>query len=203
MPWAVRCPIRDEDIHGSMKHQRRRRARMHQRTRTLAPLLPDLVRSVEEDHLAWAEQLLATAQATAIDDTLILDGVVFRRTQAKTDLGKGGQQGARRTRVQRLDTGEAIDVTKAEDEAFWTWAIVETLRHTGARHEEMLELFALRPQHPRTAQHGEVVPLLQIAPSKLDQERVLLVSPELAHVLARVVHRVRAGRPEGSPRGAL
>ncbi len=54
VPWAVRCPIRDEDVRGSMKHQRRRRARMHQRTRTLAPLLPDLVRSVE-DHLAWAE----------------------------------------------------------------------------------------------------------------------------------------------------
>jgi Phage integrase family len=35
--------------------------------------------------------------------------------------------------------------------------------------------------------------LLQIAPSKLDKERVLLVSPELAHVLARVVHRVRHG----------
>jgi hypothetical protein len=40
------------------------------------------------------------------------------------------------------------------------------------------------------------VPLLQVAPSKQDAERLLLVSPELAHVLARIVHRVRGGRPD-------
>lgn len=38
---------------------------------------------------------------------------------------------------------------------------------------------------------GEVVPLLQIAPSKTDQERLLLVSPELADVLSAIVSRVR------------
>src|SRR5205814_1814270 len=34
-------------------------------------------------------------------------------------------------------------------------------------------------------------PLLQIAPSKTDTERLLLVSPELADVLATIVARVR------------
>ncbi|GHD52553.1 hypothetical protein GCM10010335_65250 [Streptomyces galbus] len=38
---------------------------------------------------------------------------------------------------------------------------------------------------------GEIVPLLQIAPSKTDVERVLLVSPELADVLATIIRRVR------------
>jgi hypothetical protein len=38
---------------------------------------------------------------------------------------------------------------------------------------------------------GEVIPLLQIAPSKTDQERLLLVSPELADVLSTVISRVR------------
>jgi Phage integrase family len=38
---------------------------------------------------------------------------------------------------------------------------------------------------------GETVPLLQIAPSKTDQERLLLVSPELADVLSAIVCRVR------------
>ncbi|MEE1805125.1 site-specific integrase [Streptomyces sp. BE133] len=38
---------------------------------------------------------------------------------------------------------------------------------------------------------GEVVPLLQIAPSKTDEERLLLVSPELADVLSAMVCRVR------------
>src|SRR5207253_272653 len=39
---------------------------------------------------------------------------------------------------------------------------------------------------PRT---GEIVPLLQIVPSKSDQER--LVSPELASVLATIITRLR------------
>ncbi len=38
---------------------------------------------------------------------------------------------------------------------------------------------------------GELIPLLQIAPSKTDKERLLVVSPELADVLAQIINRVR------------
>ncbi|WP_275466828.1 hypothetical protein [Streptomyces noursei] len=38
---------------------------------------------------------------------------------------------------------------------------------------------------------GELVPLLQIVPSKTDTERLLLVSPELADVLSAIICRVR------------
>ena len=38
---------------------------------------------------------------------------------------------------------------------------------------------------------GELVPLLQIAPSKTDTERLLLVSPELADVLSAIIRRLR------------
>jgi len=38
---------------------------------------------------------------------------------------------------------------------------------------------------------GEVVPLLQVVPSKNDQEWLLLVTPELASVLASIITRVR------------
>jgi hypothetical protein len=41
---------------------------------------------------------------------------------------------------------------------------------------------------------GEIVPMLQIAPSKTDAERLLLVSPELAEVLTAIIFRVRAGK---------
>ncbi|WP_202426341.1 hypothetical protein [Streptomyces sp. HUCO-GS316] len=41
---------------------------------------------------------------------------------------------------------------------------------------------------------GEIVPMLQVAPSKLDQERLLLVSPELGEVLTAIIHRVRRGQ---------
>jgi integrase len=67
------------------------------------------------------------------------------------------------------------------------------LRHTGIRIEEMLELTHhsfIAYTLPTT---GEVVPMLQVAPSKTDAERLLLVSPELAEVLTAVIFRVRAG----------
>ena len=38
---------------------------------------------------------------------------------------------------------------------------------------------------------GELVPLLHIAPSKTDTERLLVVSPELADVLSAIIRRVR------------
>ncbi|MFY4716950.1 tyrosine-type recombinase/integrase [Streptomyces sp. LaBMicrA B280] len=78
--------------------------------------------------------------------------------------------------------------------AFWAWAIVEVLRHTGMRIEEALELTHhsfVAYQLPTT---GEIVPMLQVAPSKLDQERLLLVSPELGEVLTAIIHRVRRGQ---------
>ena len=41
---------------------------------------------------------------------------------------------------------------------------------------------------------GELIPLLQIAPSKTDRERLLVVSPELAEVLTTIIFRVRGDR---------
>jgi hypothetical protein len=41
---------------------------------------------------------------------------------------------------ENADTGERVDAARGEDDAFWTWAIVETLRHTGVRIEELLEI---------------------------------------------------------------
>ncbi|MFC5914233.1 site-specific integrase [Streptomyces pulveraceus] len=81
-----------------------------------------------------------------------------------------------------------------EERVFWAWAIVEVLRHAGMRIEGALEFThhsSVAYQIPTT---GEIVPMLQVAPSKLDQERLLLVSPELGEVLTAVVHRVRRGQ---------
>lgn len=73
---------------------------------------------------------------------------------------------------------------------------IETLRHTGIRIEELTELshHSLVQYTPPTS--TEVIPLLQIAPSKTDTERLLVVSPELADVLAAVIHRIR--QPSGA-----
>jgi hypothetical protein len=81
-----------------------------------------------------------------------------------------------------------------EERAFWAWAIVEVLRHTGMRIEEALELTHHSFVAYRLPTTGEIVPMLQVAPSKLDQERLLLVSPELGEVLTAIIQRVRRGQ---------
>ncbi|MEU8139561.1 tyrosine-type recombinase/integrase [Streptodolium elevatio] len=190
--WAAPSPVRRVDVRGSTRNFRQRQARMHQRTRVLAPLLPQLVHSVEA-RLRWAERLHAAVADAAVGSVFSVDGERYERVAAGVDALKGGRAGAGRLRVRRLADDALLDVTREEDEAFWTWAIVETLRHTGVRVEELLELTHLALVRHTLPDTGEVVPLLQIAPSKQDTERVLLVSPELAHVLARIVHRVRGG----------
>jgi hypothetical protein len=95
-----------------------------------------------------------------------------------------------------VSTGVRLNLTQLEDQAFWPWAIIETLRHTGVRIEELLEVTHLALVSYTLPDTGEVVPLLQIVPSKTATERLLLISPELASVLATIVTRVRdhAGR---------
>ena len=65
------------------------------------------------------------------------------------------------------------------------------LRATGIRVEELLELSHHALVQYRLPTSGELVPLLQILPSKTDTERLLVVSPELAEVLAAIIARLR------------
>src|SRR5207249_4934609 len=103
-----------------------------------------------------------------------------------------GQSG--RVFATHLATGRRRDLTHEEQAAFWSWATVEVLRHTGIRIEEMLELSHHSFVACTLPTTGEVVPMLQVAPSKTDAERLLLVSPELAEVLTAIIFRVRAGK---------
>ena len=82
-------------------------------------------------------------------------------------------------------TGKRRDLELEEDHAFWAWAIVEVLRATGVRVEELLELSHYSFVQYRLPTTDEIVPLLQIVPSKTDEERLLLVSPEWRMCSAR------------------
>jgi hypothetical protein len=87
-------------------------------------------------------------------------------------------------------TGKRRDLAFEEDRAFWTWAIVEVLRNTGVRIEELLEISHHSLVQYKLPTTGEIIPLLQIAPSKTDSERLLVVSPELAEVISVIITRV-------------
>ena len=70
-------------------------------------------------------------------------------------------------------TGKRRNLSNEDDEAFWAFATIEVLRLTGIRCEELLELSHHSITEYRLPSSGEVVPLLQIAPSKTDTERLL------------------------------
>ncbi|MGW3422453.1 tyrosine-type recombinase/integrase [Streptomyces phaeochromogenes] len=185
-PWVARCPISAREL-SHRKAIRQRKARTDQRTRARLPLLPVLVRHAE-DQLKDACDRLAAVKATPPGETFTVPGQTLTRA--------GGQRKKPRPHetlgAWAYDTaGRRHDLGWEEHRAFWTWAAVEVLRHTGARIEEMLETThhsLIQYTLPTT---GEIVPLLQIAPSKTDEERVLLVTPELADVLSAIVSRVR------------
>jgi len=182
--FAAPCPIRASEVTFT-KRRRLRKAAIDQRTRTLAPVLPVLVRVVQEGY----EQ--ATGRLRAAE--LVGDGCEF--TFAGVRYVRRDSLSGRSIRAIECGTGRQLDLQVEEERAFWTRAIVGVLRQTGVRIEELLEL----THHSFCAYTlpgtGEVVPMLQIAPSKTDSERLILVSPELGEVLADVITRVRAGKP--------
>ncbi len=184
---AVRCPIRRSEIRGVSKQRKKTISEVHQRIRERLPRLQQLV-DTGHHHLRDRAGLLVKAQATAVDEHFEHDQKRYRRiprNQRETD----GYP--RSVAVEDLDSGDVVDVLAEEDDAFWAWAVVEVLRHTGVRLEELLELSHLALVQHRLQDTGEVVPLLHILPSKTDQERLLLVTPELASVLASMIHRLR------------
>ena len=182
-PWLVPCPIRDSDINVTQQAMHTK-SRMDQRTRERIPVLPALVAAVT-DARRRATELLAVAQATVPGQEFTHDQAAWRRVELRTTS----------PRVWAIDSasGIRIDLTRAEEVAFWTWAAVEVLRHTGCRIEELqpTELTHHSLVQYRLPDSGELVPLLHIAPSKTDIERLLVISPELADVLAAIVARTR------------
>lgn len=186
-PWAAQCPVGDADV-DQRKDKRHRKARTDQRTRERLPALPLLVKHVTEQRRRAAARLQALL-ATPPGEVFTFEGVTLRRVKLyqRTDgiWAHGLASGAKRR-----------NLAFEEHQAFWGWALVEVLRHTGIRIEELTEVTHHSITQYRLPTTGELVPLLQIAPSKTDTERLLLVSPELADVLSAIVTRVR--RPDGS-----
>jgi integrase len=181
-PWVAPCPIRPEDLE-RRKFTRRRKARMDARTRERLPVLPVLARSAARSHddaralLAAARQAGPGQEFTAAGQTLI------RAARPHGD--------PRNVWARDPATGTHRQLGREEEHAFWAWAIIEVLRLTGLRAEELLELSHHSLVQYRLPDSGDLVPLLQIAPSKTDAERLLVVSPELADVLSAIICRVR------------
>jgi Site-specific recombinase XerD len=181
-PWVVPCPIRLQEA-SHAKERQHRKSRMDQRTREQMPILPILVAAVDRRRRETAQRL-AAAQQVAPGQEFTAAGQRLRRSVTTRHAGA-------RIWADDPETGQRRDLTLEEHRGFWTWATVEVLRATGLRIEELKEL-----SHHSFVQYtlpstGELIPLLHIAPSKTDTERLLVISPELADVLSAIVSRIR------------
>ena len=127
------------------------------------------------------------AETTQPGALFTTEGQALRRTVLKTET-------TGRVWAEHPDGGRRRDLSFEEHRGFWTWAMVAVLPHTGVRIEELTELAHHSLIQYRLPDTNELIPLLQIAPSKTDAERLLVISPELADVLSAVVARIRAGQ---------
>ncbi|TMR88522.1 site-specific integrase [Nonomuraea basaltis] len=180
--WAVPCPIKEAHCNRA-KQDKLVKSRMDQRTRERLPLLPVLAGTVNQHRLTSAV-LLEAARRTPPGSIFTVEEQTLLRLSTPTAY-TGSIWAA------TPDGGPRLDLTKQEGDAFWAWAVIEVLRHTGIRFEELRELSHHSITQYRLPSTGELVPLLQIAPSKTGAERMLLVGPELADVLSAIVCRIR------------
>lgn len=189
--WSFANPIRKSELVGQhSKIRAQTAAATHQRIRERLPHLPVLV-EVTERYKAEQEELLALTKATPIGATFTHGGRGYRRIIPKTYAKREYRNQPPPDLLEDLGTGQILQIGNTEHDAFWTWAIIETLRHTGVRVEELLEITHLALVSYRVPKSGEIVPMLQIVPSKSNEERLLLVSPELANVFAAIITRLR------------
>lgn len=194
--WAAPSPVDSRDLTGMTKWAKHRQSRMHQRTRELAPLLPQLVAAAHTRRHSAAAQL-AAATATPFGESFVHEGVELRRYERVNEPERRGLGRPGVVWVTSPDgTGPRRNLTVEADRAFWAWACVEVFRHTGIRIEEMLEITHRSFVSYTLPATGEIIPLLQITPSKSDKERLLVIGPELAAVFAEIIGHVRNGNPQ-------
>jgi integrase len=187
--WAVRCPVRADDIH-TRKERSHRKSRMDQRTRERLPAVPALAASASRGREASAEILRAAALAGPGEVFTAAGQTLRRPVLTRTAVP------SRRIWAEDPRTGARRDLTREEDRAFWAWAAMEILHATGIRIEELTELSHHSLAQYRLPGTGETIPLLHIAPSKNDEERLLVIEPGLADVLATILQRIRT--PDGA-----
>ncbi|MFI0897702.1 tyrosine-type recombinase/integrase [Streptomyces sp. NPDC020983] len=191
--WVAPCPIRRRDLKGFAKRKREVHQRMAHRVRIRQPLLPALVAHVEARHEHFAG-LLQAARDIPLGQSFTYGGQHYRRKNSQRDRQRARHDQQPPIRVLDPD-GATVDVTAAEDTAFWEWAQIEVMRHSGIRVEELVELTHLSIRQYRRP-NGEVIALLVVAPSKSDRERVIPMSADLFHAIAQIIRRLTAdGQP--------
>jgi integrase len=193
------CPVSRHESKNASKAKPRQQSRMQNRTRALTALLLALVTEAIRRR-DWSARQLAAAQLASHGQRFVVDGSEFELHQPPPRYYERDRPSLVRARIIsaaadlpfiRVNRRGLVDITAAESDGFWAWAVIETLRHTGIRVEELLELTQLSLRHYTAATTGTLVPLLHIVPSKNDLERLIPMTPELVTVLVAVQRRAK------------
>ncbi|HEY1623781.1 MAG TPA: hypothetical protein VGG16_08275 [Streptosporangiaceae bacterium] len=96
------------------------------------------VRSCADDHRTTVKELLEAASAVDVGQEFTHGGTVYRRMLRKSYLKDPTLPRLDYVMAEDAATGAITNLTDKKDDAFWTWAVIETLRHTGVRIEELL-----------------------------------------------------------------
>ncbi len=197
--WACPPPISDNEVKRYDKWRNQLRSEMHERTRVRAVKVTTLA-DVAERRYQEVRALYEAARTVAKGERVTVGGDTYERVD-------GAAHNLAHPRMKKVQADgslstETHDLIHDEEDAFWGVVVVEVLRHTGIRIEEMLELTQLdvHEYDHRDPNVGKVL-LLHVNPSKMDQERMLVIAPELAAILASVARRIRSA--VGSTEAAL
>ncbi|MDX3526964.1 hypothetical protein P1P75_11075 [Streptomyces sp. ID05-39B] len=182
-PWAAPSPISGNEI-TYKKDIRRRKARMDQRTRERCQccrpwsLLPRTVSRRRGP--GWKRSAKHQAAASS-------------RSSARRSPRPASRLGSTSVVLPALMTRRAAGTTSPRPSTARSGAGPRS-SSSGTRASESRRCW--RAVTTSITQYtlpstGELIPLLQIAPSRTHEERLLVVSPELADVLSMIVSRVR------------
>ena len=159
-------PARRND--GLGKKSRRYPADMHQRVRERLPHLDAIVDAAEDQRRSTTE-LLDRATATPVGETFGTRGSDLSTCSAIHQRTRGAAHGIAQSHACSVSTPpKSVTPLRPKTTRSGRWAIVETLRHTGIRLEELLELTQLAVVQYRTVRHQRNC---SSAPNRAVQER--------------------------------
>ncbi len=182
-------PVSLSHLAGGIKQKRRHRSEMQAHTRFIRPYVERLVVHSRQ-RLDLAQGLLQETRHQEHGARFLFRGTEYERPWIATGKRRLRllQDGRTPVMVQRVADGLRWNAEIEEERAFWTWAIIQVLRLTAIRVEELLELtdLSIMPSIVDPA-----VKVLHIVASKTDQERYLPIDPELMSVLAAIKRRAK------------
>ena len=138
--WACRSPVSEAELKAYQKWRLSLQSEMHERTRVRAVRMGELADAAERNYHDKRALLDAARHARPGDQFHSGAEIYVRLDHAAHELAH--------PTIAAVDaTGEVVgvplDMVFEEEDAFWGFAVIEVLRHTGIRIEELLELTQL------------------------------------------------------------